>query len=247
MPSRFISVVKFRPSEPVWRGGDLRILSFWPSGAYLLIIYFMKSVANAGRFSLGGEGDFLILAFLRINRPLVGDILVGFGSLSGDLLFFLMIFITLLFSEIFLLFWSFFAFGFKLTKFAFKILRFWFWSSLLLVRGGETSGLASGLFLLLTNLILLRGKVYFWTGTFTLFLSIEFDRLRLTSHFSLWKLLGEVLLFITFIFFFGITSAPSLSGLIRTLKFRGEVLTFCICGDLFTLVFGIIICFLSVF
>lgn len=90
----------------------------------MFIIYLIKSVARAGRFSLGGEGDFLIFAFLSIKSPRVGETFVGFGSLSGDLLFFLMIFKTLLLSEIFLLFWSFLALGFKLTKFAFKILRF---------------------------------------------------------------------------------------------------------------------------
>ena len=81
-------------------------------------------MANIGRFSFGGEGDFLILAFFRINNPRTGDTFVGLGSLSGDLLFFLIIFSTLLFSEIFLLFCSVLALGFKLTKFAFKILRF---------------------------------------------------------------------------------------------------------------------------
>ena len=84
----------------------------------------MKSVAKTGLFSFGGEGDFLIFAFLRTNNPLLGEVFVGLGSLSGDLLFFLIIFRTLLFSEIFLLFCSVLALGFKLTKFAFKILRF---------------------------------------------------------------------------------------------------------------------------
>ena len=80
----------------------------------------MKSVARIGLFSFGGEGDFLIFAFLRTKRPRIGETLVGLGSLSGDLLFFLIIFSTLLFSEIFLLLCSFLALGFKLTKFAFK-------------------------------------------------------------------------------------------------------------------------------
>lgn len=50
----------------------------------------------------------------------------------------------------------------------------------------------------------------------------------------------------TLIFFLGITSASYLSGLSLILKFIGEVLTFCIYGDLF-LPFATKVVFLSVF
>jgi hypothetical protein len=127
MPSRFISVVKFRFSLPIL-GGDRRILSL-PSCPFLLllIICLIKSVANIGLFSFGGEGDFLILR--PFNKPLMGLTLTALIGSSGDLDVFLIIFNTLLLSDIFLgsyFLISVLPFGFKFTKFAFKILRFWF-------------------------------------------------------------------------------------------------------------------------
>lgn len=132
IPSRFISVVKFKFSFRIL-GGDRLILSL-PSvaapRAFLLIIYFIKSVANMGLFSVGGEGDFLMLAFLSSINPLIGLTLVfllGSYGASGDKDFFLIILSTLLLSDIFLgsyFLTSVFPFGFKFTRFAFKILRF---------------------------------------------------------------------------------------------------------------------------
>ena len=128
MPSLFMSVVKFRFSLPIL-GGERLILSL-PSGPPLLLLFIIcliKSVASIGLFSFGGEGDFLILVFLSINSPLTGLTLTAFVGSSGDLEVFLIIFITLLLSEIFFgscLLTSVLPFGFRLTRLAFKILRF---------------------------------------------------------------------------------------------------------------------------
>jgi hypothetical protein len=127
MPSRFISVVKFRFSLPIL-GGDRLIFSL-PSGPFLLllIIYLIKSLARIGLFSFGGDGDFLILALLSIKSPLTGLTFILLLGSSGDLEVFLIIFITLLLSEIFFgscLLTSVLPFGFRLTRLAFKILRF---------------------------------------------------------------------------------------------------------------------------